>query len=96
MARVRLRECCALGMPGHPFCVGEPVVHHAGRHGMGFKSSHFETIRLCDKAHRELHEKPGNGWTAASKLDGEGVRAFEDKHIALTQRALGYSPLPAA
>ena len=92
MARVRELECCALGMLGHYRCFGPPIVHHAGKHGAGFKSSHYETIALCWGAHDELHTTPGNGWTVASGLDGEGIRAFEDKHIARTQRLLGYTP----
>jgi hypothetical protein len=92
MARVRDLECCALGQAGHPECSGPPVVHHAGRHVAGQKCSHYETIRLCDRAHKDLHDNPGNGWTRAAGLDGEGVRAFEDFWIARTQRELGYTP----
>lgn len=96
MAQVRELECCALGQPGHPFCSGRPVAHHAGRHGKGYKSGHYETIPLCSTAHDQLHDDPGNGWTRAAGLDGDGVRAFEDFWIARTQQALGYTPPLAA
>jgi hypothetical protein len=92
MARVRELPCCALGQLGHSACSGPPVVHHAGRHVAGQKCSHYETIRLCDRAHKDLHDNPGNGWTRAAGLDGAGVRAFEDFWIARTQRELGYTP----
>lgn len=85
-------DCYALGMPGHAFCTGRKVAHHAGRHPYGVKSSHFETICLCWLAHDQLHTDPSNGWTRASGLDGDGVRALEDKAIAFTQRVLNYQP----
>jgi hypothetical protein len=92
MECVRELPCCALGQPGHSSCEGAPIVHHAGRHGYGFKSSHYETIALCDRAHKDLHDNPGNGWTRAAGLDGAGVRAFENFWIARTQRELGHDP----
>jgi hypothetical protein len=85
MARVRELECCAVGMPGHAECRGEPVVHHAGRHGMSQKCPHTETIRLCDAAHRELHDH--NGWV--KHLSGKEIRAWEDGQVLATQRRLG-------
>lgn len=91
----RVREempCSALGQAGHAQCDGPHVAHHAGRHGYGFKSSHYETICLCDRAHKDLHDNPGNGWTRAAGLDGAGVRAFEDFWIQRTQRELGHEP----
>jgi hypothetical protein len=86
MSRVRELECCALGMPGHAKCAGPPIVHHAGQHGMGFKSEHTSTIRLCDTAHVELHGHTGwvKHWT------GQEIRAWEDGQVLVTQRRLGF------
>src|SRR5689334_3859919 len=42
MARVRTLRCKALGQPGHERCSGPMIAHHAGRHGTGTRSSHYD------------------------------------------------------
>jgi hypothetical protein len=89
MARVRTLRCKALGQPGHERCSGPMVAHHAGQHGTGAKCSHYDTVPLCDTAHSQLHDMPGNGWTAAAGLDGEGIRQLENEWIETTHDELG-------
>ena len=89
LARVRLLPCCAHGLPGH-VCGGRVVAHHAGRHGIGIKSPHIETIPICWDGHRNLHEHT-ECFAPFSKAE---MRSWEDGQVAVTQRTLGVATDP--
>ncbi len=81
LAFVRSLSCAAAGMGP---CSGPMEAHHAGRRGVGQKSSDRETCGLCRGHHRHLtdHTGPFKGWTREQR------RLWQDAAILATRAML--------
>jgi hypothetical protein len=87
-AAVRALPCCACGVIPPDGCDPHHITYV---HGIGKKSSDFETIPMCRGCHDDFHVMRGRFRT----MPRDRRRVWQRDHVVRTQRALGHCPTAA-